>query len=213
MKTHIIWDWNGTLLDDVALCVRLLGDLLRYQGKPPVSRERYLEIFGFPISEYYLRAGFDFTKDSYESLAARYMEVYPRAGCWLGPVPGLLPLTEELHRRGMHQVILSASDQQVLREQLSYSGYSPRLFEEVLGLDNYYAVSKVERGKNWIAQSGIDPAQAVFIGDTIHDAQTAAAMGCDCILVSWGHQSVPRLRTTGVTVVQTPEELLEAILK
>jgi len=50
MKTHIIWDWNGTLLNDVALCIRLLGDLLRHQGKPPVSREKYLEIFGFPIS-------------------------------------------------------------------------------------------------------------------------------------------------------------------
>jgi len=213
MKTHIIWDWNGTLLNDVALCIRLLGDLLRHQGKPPVSREKYLEIFGFPISDYYIRAGFDFSIESYESLAARYMEVYPRAGCWLGPVPGVLSLVEELHERGLHQVILSASEQDVLCKQLRYSGYSQRMFEEVLGLDNFYAASKVERGKHWMEQSGVNPSHVVFIGDTIHDAETAAAMGCDCILVSWGHQSFARLKATGVPVVETPEELLREILK
>ena len=164
MIDHIIWDWNGTLLDDVNLCVRLLGDLLRHQGKPPVSKERYLEIFGFPISEYYLRAGFDFSMESYESLAARYMQVYPKAGCWLGPVPGVLQLTEALHRRGLRQVILSASDQQVLYRQLSYSGYPTRIFDEVLGLDNIYGVSKVERGKNWINGSGVSSADAVSKG-------------------------------------------------
>lgn len=212
LKTHIIWDWNGTLLNDVPLCVRLIGDLLRSHGLPPLDRERYLEIFDFPISDYYRRAGFDFAKESYESLAKRYMDVYPRAGCWLGPVPGMLPLVEALYRDKKHQIILSASDQSVLKRQLAYSGYSARMFEEVLGLDNFYAVSKVELGKSWIAGSGIKPSQAVFVGDTVHDAETAAAMGCGCILVGWGHQNTARLRTAGVPVVETPEALLKAIM-
>ena len=36
--THLLWDWNGTLLDDLQLCIRLLGDLLASQGLPPVSK-------------------------------------------------------------------------------------------------------------------------------------------------------------------------------
>lgn len=212
-KTHIIWDWNGTLLDDVSLCIRLLGDLLESQGLPAVEQKRYLEIFGFPISDYYKRAGFDFERESYESLARRYMEIYPRAGCWLGPVPGVMSVVETLYREGCHQIILSASDQEILERQLSYSGYSVRMFEEVLGLDNIYGVSKVERGRRWITESGIDPSQAVFIGDTTHDAETAAAMGCDCILVGWGHQSLSRLRAVGVPVVETPDALLREITR
>lgn len=211
-KDYIIWDWNGTLLDDLCLCIRLLGEMLESHGRPPVTRERYLEIFDFPISEYYRRAGFDFERESYESLAERYIDRYSNAGCWLGPVAGMLPVVERLRRMGKHQVILSASEQGNLVRQLSYSGYPSGMFEEVLGLDDFYGVSKVERGRRWMAQKGLSPEQAVFVGDTTHDAQTAESMGCDCILVGWGHQSVERLKKTGHPVARGPEELLRRLL-
>ncbi len=210
--THLLWDWNGTLLDDLQLCIRLLGDLLASQGLPPVSKERYLEIFDFPISEYYQKAGFDFSKESYESLAKRYMQIYPRAGCWLGPVPGMLPVVEQLHRLGIYQGILSASDRQILLQQLSYSGYPEKWFREVLGLENFYGVSKVALGQRWMEQSGISPEQVIYVGDTTHDAETAQAMGCRCILVGWGHQSVEKLEKAGVPLALTPQQLLQMLL-
>ena len=71
----ILWDWNGTLLDDVDLCVDALNRLLAGFGYPQrYDHERYRAIFGFPIEEYYVRAGFDFTKHSFAELAEKYME-------------------------------------------------------------------------------------------------------------------------------------------
>ena len=62
----ILWDWNGTLLDDVELCVDALNRLLQSYGYPQrYDRNQYRAIFGFPIEEYYIRAGFDFSKNSY----------------------------------------------------------------------------------------------------------------------------------------------------
>ena len=59
----VLWDWNGTLLDDVALCVDALNRLLRiYHYPQQYSLAQYREIFGFPIEDYYIRAGFDFSK-------------------------------------------------------------------------------------------------------------------------------------------------------
>lgn len=73
----ILWDWNGTLLDDVELCVDALNRLLVSFGYPQqYSLAEYREIFGFPIEDYYVRAGFDFSKDSFADLAKRYMEDY-----------------------------------------------------------------------------------------------------------------------------------------
>ena len=73
----ILWDWNGTLLDDVDLCVDALNRLLAEFGYPQrYDHERYRAIFGFPIEEYYVRAGFDFTKHSFAELAEKYMEDY-----------------------------------------------------------------------------------------------------------------------------------------
>lgn len=57
----ILWDWNGTLLDDVQLCVDALNRLLARYGYPQrYDRDQYRAIFGFPVQEYYARAGFDF---------------------------------------------------------------------------------------------------------------------------------------------------------
>ena len=70
MKPNLVlWDWNGTLLDDVALCVDALNRLLRiYHYPQQYSLAQYREIFGFPIEDYYIRAGFDFSKNSTKSL-------------------------------------------------------------------------------------------------------------------------------------------------
>lgn len=57
----VLWDWNGTLLDDAALCCELLNTMLARHGYAPVgSMEAYRQVFCFPIETYYRRAGFDF---------------------------------------------------------------------------------------------------------------------------------------------------------
>ena len=66
----VLWDWNGTLLDDVALCVDALNRLLRiYHYPQQYSLAQYREIFGFPIEAYCIRAEYDFTKKSYKAVS------------------------------------------------------------------------------------------------------------------------------------------------
>ena len=53
----VIWDWNGTLLDDLQLCLRLLNEMLEEDGCPNrYDLAAYREIFGFPVVDYYRRA-------------------------------------------------------------------------------------------------------------------------------------------------------------
>ena len=66
---------------------------------------------------------------------------------------------------------------------------------------------------SWLKQNGIDPKTAVFIGDTLHDLETARAIGCDCILTSRGHFSKKRLLTAGVPVADSLDEVLERLMK
>ena len=84
----ILWDWNGTLLDDVELCVDALNRLLEKHAYPQrYDRDQYRAIFGFPIEEYYVRAGFDFSRHSFAMLAE---EKFLAAGGELAY--GLIPL-------------------------------------------------------------------------------------------------------------------------
>ena len=73
---HIIWDWNGTLLDDLQACVDSINVLLKVRKLPAITREQYLDVFDFPVRDYYLKLGFDFTKDDWNEVAKDYHKEY-----------------------------------------------------------------------------------------------------------------------------------------
>ena len=70
---YVIWDFNGTLLDDVKLCFDLLNKMLSKRGFETVTIEKYKEIFRFPVKEYYRLAGFDFEREPFEVTAVEFI--------------------------------------------------------------------------------------------------------------------------------------------
>ena len=197
----VLWDWNGTLLDDVQLCRQVLNQMLAETGCANQFDTRgYRRIFGFPVQEYYHRAGFDFSRHSFEVLAQRFMDLYIPASFGCPLTPGARGVLAALEQKGLRQVILSASPLDTLQAQTEHLGVQG-FFDKLLGLSDIYAKSKVELGVNWMAQSGIDPSRAVMIGDTVHDAEVAAAMGVQCALYSGGHQPPARLAAAGCPVI------------
>ena len=76
----IVWDWNGTLFDDVAVCIDVMNGLLAEQGLPSIpDAETYRSLFCFPVIRYYERLGFDFSKTPFEALARDYVAGYAAA--------------------------------------------------------------------------------------------------------------------------------------
>jgi phosphoglycolate phosphatase len=73
--------------------------------------------------------------------------------------------------------------------------------DDVIGISNIYAESKVSVGREYITRSGIDTGKTVLIGDTVHDYEVAQALGVDCILIANGHQSKHRLLECGGPVL------------
>ena len=174
----ILWDWNGTLLDDVALCVDALNRLLRRYGYPQqYDLDAYRDIFGFPVEEYYVRAGFDFSRHPFPVLAESYMQDYlpHSAACPLAQ--GAREALEAFRAAGLRQVVLSASPADTLAHQVTQRGIRP-YFDELLGLSDIYARSKVAIGLAYLQRSGFAPERCVMIGDSVHDAEVAQALAC-----------------------------------
>lgn len=209
----ILWDWNGTLLDDVELCLDALNRLLARFGYPQrYDMASYRKIFGFPVKDYYLRAGMDFSRHPFTVLAESYMADYipHAAACTLAP--GARQVLQTFADAGLRQVILSASPVDVLAQQVCERGIRP-YFDRLLGLGDIYAKSKVELGLNYLHESGLDPKRAVMIGDTVHDFEVAQAMGVGCVLQCGGHQDAETLRTTGAPVYETLGDAAARILE
>ena len=209
----ILWDWNGTLLDDVALCVDALNRLLERHGYAQrYDLTSYREIFGFPIVEYYRRAGFDFAKDSFEDLAESYMADYIPASAACPLMEGAVEALAAFRAAGMRQVVLSASPVTTLQQQVTERGVL-HYFDRLLGLGDISAKSKVEVGLAYLKENGFDPARAVMIGDSVHDYEVAQALGVRCVLQSGGHQPPEKMRETGAPVVKGLREAAAQLLE
>jgi len=208
--SHIIWDWNGTLFNDVEWCVCVIDTLLLKRGLKPLGNVAdYQAVFGFPIINYYERAGFNFTNEPFEVAAKEYIDLYhtnKSGGCELHKSARFL--LEWFCGQGKVQTILSASEKCNLIAQISEFGIEG-YFEELLGLGDIYAKSKAEIGADYIRRRNVE--KAVLIGDTEHDFEVATALGIDCLLVANGHQSKEKLMKCGVPVLDDIIEVVKYI--
>jgi len=203
---HIIWDWNGTLLDDRWLTISAMNNVLARRSMDELTEDRYLQLFTFPVIEYYRRLGFDFEKDSFSELGTEFINEYNTRAFEPKLHDGIIDLISQLSKNGVSHSILSASSQKILDKLASYHNID-HYFKAVFGQDNHYAYGKIETGKMWINKSGIDPKRTLFIGDTEHDLEVANAVGAHCALLSWGHTSAERLEKMEVNVYNTVLDL------
>jgi len=185
---YVIFDFNGTVLNDVDVCIKAENLTIEHFGleRGPLSKDEYLHLFTFPVKDYYTNVGFDWNRYSYEEVGSYWFDWY----CKLKPEYKIYDGVEEMlirnHEKGNRNILLSASSLVELKKQLEELGIK-KYFDEVLGIDNIYAGSKVNIALKWITDK--DPADCMMIGDSLHDLETAKAMGVDCVLVAKGHQA------------------------
>ena len=204
---YILWDFNGTLLNDVDICVDCLNTLLANHGMKSKTKEEYRNIFTFPIKEYYARAGFDFDKVDYNTLAHEWTDYY-KSRTDLVLFDGAEKTLKAIAEKGIEQSIVSASEINALFEQTRILGIDG-CFSEMLGLDNIHARSKEALAKSWRERH--TEANAVFIGDTTHDKEVADAIGADCILIPNGHQTRGILEKTGARICEDIKKIPDYI--
>ena len=197
---HVIWDWNGTLLDDVALCLDIMNRMLDARGMRRIEPVRYREIFDFPVQLYYRELGFDFDAEPFERLAALYCEQYDARVVECALQGNARRILERLSERGVSQAILSSQEQAALQDAL-YHFRIDHHFAEVVGRSDRHATGKLDTGRALLERLGAEPSATLLIGDTVHDFEVAAALGLDCILVSHGHHSRQRLEAVHHDVV------------
>ena len=197
---YIIWDFNGTIFDDVQIDIDSLNVMLERRGLELVKdRDEYKAGFMFPIKQWYLNRGFDLENESFDDVAVEWLNEYLSREPEAGLVKGVLNTLDYFRSKSVKQIILSASEITMLKRQLQMLGVE-EYFEEILGLDNVYAAGKKGIALEW--RKNHPDEKLLFIGDTDHDYYVAEAIGADCILIAEGHQSADKLRTmSGVMAV------------
>jgi phosphoglycolate phosphatase len=207
---HVVWDWNGTLLDDAGLGVAVMNELLRQRCLPPISLAFYKALIEFPVIGYYRTLGFDFSAEPFERVSDEYVSLYQASwrGCTLQR--GAQAAMKSLREAGVGQSVLSASKSEYLEEQLAFFGVRG-LLDKATGADNHHGHGKGDIAREHLRALGLAPAGVLFVGDTRHDVEVAQAMGCGCVLIDFGHYARERLTGLGCPVVSSFHELSSLI--
>ena len=206
----VIWDFNGTLVDDVDLALRSINTMLARRGLAAVTRDVYRRAFGFPLADYYRKLGVDLSRETMAGLADEFHEVYLPELPTCGLQVGVKDILDLVHDAGGEQFVLSALEEGALQDAVERLGIGD-YFDAVYGLDHRLGDSKLARGRELAERYGLSNKATLFVGDMDHDAEVADALGIPVALVARGHQAPETLRACGCRVFETFKELRTAI--
>lgn len=207
----LVFDFNGTLVDDIDICLELLNKMLKERNHDGnISKEKYFSIFTFPIIEYYRRAGFVFPEDDFDALAVEFHQDYENAFPLQKPFPDVIDVLNHF-KKNKRLIVLSATKQDQLEHELKILGIF-EYFEEIIGIKDILGKSKINEAKDFFLREEIDPNDVVFIGDTLHDAEVAKEIGGHSILISRGHQNLETLQQSKDSLILNTLEELKGII-
>ncbi len=212
MIKYVFWDFNGTILDDRKLCYNLLNELLISEDKEPIEYEDYFEVFGFPVKDYYKKAGITFKYRSYEKMADWFILKYQPLSMEQSLYEGVEETLKSLKEQGIKNVCLSASFEDNLIEQLKHFKID-HYFEAILGTSNVLALGKVDVAKKYILDNNIKSEEVLLIGDTLHDYEISKEFNFLPVLFTKGHQSQRRLQLTKSLLINEIKEVINIIEK
>lgn len=204
----ILWDWNGTLLNDTPVTADIFNMLRIECGYAPISVERYRELYRHPIREMYEDAGIDLSRHTFEWLADRWSDIYRTYHSPPTLHDDALPVLRAFQERGTRQAILSALPHHILEHSVQTHAIS-HFFETIHGAKDALGHGKIEMGKEVAKNLGVAGNEITIIGDSTHDAEVAQELGAHCFLVPRGAESENRLLQAGFPICATLLDVYE----
>lgn len=205
----VVFDWNGTLVDDVWLSVNAINQMLEKRKMPLITIDRYKEIFDFPVKKYYETLGLD-TEKQWDEIANEFIGSYLKNFEKVKLFQDVADTILFLKNNGIETGILSAMQQEGLKKHVNFLKIDHH-FKFIQGIENHYAEGKSHLGKKLLSETGLTGKDVLFVGDTVHDFEVSKEIGCPTILVSRGHNSIERLRSTGAGVVNSLSNIKKLI--
>lgn len=201
----VVWDWNGTIVDDLNASLLSVNDMLIKRDLPTITVQQYHEYLDTPIYKFYEHI-FDLSKITFDVIQTEFNSGYDKHISDNPLNDGAISIMQKLQQNGIKQVIVSSSNQNIVQNGAEKLGVAEYM-DYISGSSDNFVGSKVERAISVISKVTTNYSRVIVIGDTLHDCQLANEIGADCILLSTGHQSKTDLQTTGKPVIDNLNEL------
>ncbi|MFE7563064.1 HAD family hydrolase [Kitasatospora sp. NPDC057500] len=211
MRTHIVWDWNGTLFHDMEAVLGASNAAFATIGVGPMTLQEYREQYEIPIPRFYQRLLGRLPSDAeWLRLDDAFHDRYRELSAACGLTEGVRELLDGWRAAGRSQSLLSMYEHDRLLPVVEGFGLTAQ-FLRVDGRSGPAGGQKAEHLVRHLAALGerVDPARTVLIGDAADDALAALAAGAQAVLYTGGSHTREKLEPVGVPVVDSLAEAVE----
>jgi phosphoglycolate phosphatase-like HAD superfamily hydrolase len=201
MVRHIVWDWNGTLLDDGDVVYRAASELFLAHGLPAVTHAQYRAAYTLPISEFYRRLfGSELSDPDIAIMNDGFHEAYLRALRDTPLTKGAVEVLSGWRADGGTQSLLSMYRHDRLVPLVEQHGITEQ-FVRVDGVRGPGGAQKVSYLKEHLAALDLMGSEVLMVGDSLDDAAAAGAVGARCVLYNGGAHERAALEATALPVI------------
>lgn len=206
---HVVWDWNGTLLDDLPVVVEAVNLSMARLGMPPIDEDGYRDHFTRPVRAFYDSIfARPVTDEEWEKLNDGFHIEYFARVSGAGLTVDTLDALDAAGELGWGQSLLSMSPQDWLERVVSSKGVAER-FVLIDGLSGPTGGVKAQHMEEHVQALDIHPQRVVVIGDTPDDAVAARHVGAGVVLYDGGSHHLPHLEGMGAPVAHSLVEAVE----
>ncbi|MFH8840961.1 HAD family hydrolase [Streptomyces sp. NPDC017868] len=203
---HLVWDWNGTLLDDIGAVIGATNAAFTELGLETITLERYRELYTVPVPKFYERImGRLPTDEEWTVMDGAFHRHYWQRAESCGLTAGAAELLAARQESGLTQSLLSLAPHADLIPLVRRYGIAER-FVRMDGRVDASTDGKSGHMVRHLAALGVQAERVVVIGDAADDAVAAAHVGARAVLYTGGSHSRASLSRVGVPVVDSLEE-------
>jgi phosphoglycolate phosphatase-like HAD superfamily hydrolase len=206
---HIVWDWNGTLLDDLPVVVDSLNVGIGRYGMSPIDEEGYRDHFTRPVRAFYDSLfGRLVTDMEWRELNKVFHDEYSARVREASLTMDALHALARVDALGWSQSLLSMSPHTDLLQWVSERGVTDR-FVAIDGLHSETGGLKAQHMEEHVDPLSVDASDVVVIGDTPDDAIAAWHVGAKVVLYDGGSHHIPALEAMDAPVAHSLVEAVE----
>jgi len=185
MINTIIFDWSGVISDDWQATFAMINGLFEEAGREQMSKADFKELYELPWMNFYKKIGFEV---DIEKERAYWEKNMPKHYDKIEILPKAKKVVQELKRSGLKVIVFSAHNQRLLLREVKEYGLEGFIDDVHASVND-----KRDEVEALVAKHEIDPKKTVYVGDMVHDVETAKKAGLTSIAVLSGYDSRKKL--------------------
>ena len=205
MIRNIIFDWSGTLVDDLPAVLQASNYVLARAGQPAMTQEQFRAEFTLPFTKFYDR---HVPNVSRAQLEEWFLSEFQRAQVAVCALPYARAFLEFCRRKKLRTFLLSAAHPSHYQAHCRTTGFDAFIDRPYTGV-----LDKRKKIHDILAENNLSPAETLFIGDMEHDVDAAKAGGIHSCAVLTGYNTLTQLRGAGPDLIVEHLGELQRILE